>query len=171
VTVLVTGGSLGARRINQTIEETRHLFSAAGIQVLHIVGERSEYVPETNKDFVRLSYCDRMDLAVAAADFAISRAGASTVSEFSALGLPAIYVPYPVGNGEQKYNVVSAVAAGGAMVVADADFSAEFVARSIIPLVSDSRRLKKMAAAAKAGGVSDGAKRLLTLVQGVLPPK
>jgi UDP-N-acetylglucosamine--N-acetylmuramyl-(pentapeptide) pyrophosphoryl-undecaprenol N-acetylglucosamine transferase len=166
-TLLVTGGSLGARSINETIEASRNLLSAAGIQVLHIVGDRSPLEPTATKDYVRLAYCSEMHLAIAAADFAVARAGASTVSEFAAVGLPACYVPYPVGNGEQKFNVVDLVSAGGSVVCADADFTPQYVSQTLIQTVSNTRELKAMAAIAKRTGVADGAERLLELVKRV----
>jgi UDP-N-acetylglucosamine--N-acetylmuramyl-(pentapeptide) pyrophosphoryl-undecaprenol N-acetylglucosamine transferase len=167
-TLLVTGGSLGAKRINETIEAARPALKNAGIQVLHIVGDRSEYEAEQTPDFVRIKYCDRMDLAIAAADFAVCRAGAATVSEFTAIGLPAAYVPYPVGNGEQRFNVADVVDAGGGLMCLDADFTPDFVNSTLIPLISDSRGRNLIATAAKAVGVADGSKRLLDLVQSVL---
>lgn len=170
VTLLVTGGSLGAKRLNETIERSRTALLAAGIQVLHIVGERSEFAPEKSKGFVRLAYCERMDLAIQAANFAVSRAGASTVSEFAAIGLPAVYVPYPVGNGEQRFNAADVVSAGGGLLVDDKDFNPEYVSQFVIPVISDSRRLKKMATAAASVGVTDGASRLYNLIQGVASP-
>ena len=168
VTLLVTGGSLGAKRLNETIDASRKVLAAAGIQVLHIMGGRSDLPEVHEKDYVRIAYCDRMDLAIAASNFAVSRAGASTVSEFAAVGLPAAYVPYPVGNGEQKLNVADLVAAGGGVLVLDADFNPAYVANNLVPLVSDSRELAKMASNAKKVGVADGTARLLALVKGVL---
>ena len=165
-TLLVTGGSLGARSIN-AIEASRNTLSAAGIQVLHIVGDRSPLEPLATKEYVRLAYCSEMNLAIEVADFAVARAGASTVSEFTAVGLPACYVPYPVGNGEQKFNVVDIVSAGGSIVCADADFTPQFVAQVLIPAISNTRELKVMAATAKETGVADGAHRLLELVKRV----
>jgi len=109
-----------------------------------------------------------MDLAIAAADFAVSRSGASTVSEFAAVGLPAVFVPYPVGNGEQALNAAELVAVGGAEIVDDKDFDANYVSSHLVSLVSDNRRLAKMADAAKSVGVADGSQRLLTLLKGVL---
>ncbi|MEY4311156.1 MAG: hypothetical protein RLZ71_1082 [Actinomycetota bacterium] len=166
-TLLVTGGSLGAKRINDTIEASRKVLAAAGIQVLHIVGGKSELAEESGSSMVRLAYCDRMDLAIAAADLAVARAGASTVSEFSAVGLPAVYVPYPVGNGEQAKNAKDAVAAGAALLVADAAFTPEFVASKLIPLASDAKRLAKMKTAAREIGISDATSRLYDLVHEV----
>lgn len=168
ITLLVTGGSLGARKINQTIDDSRKLLSAAGIQVLHIVGGKSEFDEISQTDYKRIKYCDRMDLAIAASNFAVARAGASTVSEFAAVGLPALYVPYPIGNGEQKLNVKDLVAAGGGELVLDQDFTPEFVAEKLVPLISNTKALEKMSSAAKENGISDGTARLLQLVQGVL---
>lgn len=168
-TLLVTGGSLGARSINQVIEASRAKLSAAGIQVIHIVGGKSDLQPISEPGYLRMNYCDRMDLAIAAADFAVSRAGAATVSEFCAVGLPAVYIPYPVGNGEQQHNLREVVAAGGAEMVLDRYFSAEYVGSQLIPLLSTSKRVTEMAAKAKSVGVADGTQRLMDLVVGVLP--
>jgi len=167
-TLLVTGGSLGAKRINETIESSRAVLDAAGIQVIHIVGDRSGLEATHNGSYVRLVYCDRMDLAIAAADFAVARAGAATVSEFSAVGLPAVFVPYPVGNGEQRLNAEQVVAAGGAILITDAGFTPEYVRSELIPLVSNAALRKSMKAKSLSIGVSDGAERLLRLVNGVL---
>jgi len=167
-TLLVTGGSLGAKRINETIEQSRALLEAAGIQIIHIVGSRAE-LPELHEGgYRRISYCDRMDLALAAADFAVSRSGAATVCEFAAVGLPAVFVPYPVGNGEQKLNAQELVDAGGALVVEDSQFTTEYVRATLIPVISNAKLVKEMSAKALAVGVQDGAKRLLDLVNGVL---
>ncbi len=167
VTLLVTGGSLGAKRINETLEASRKVLSAAGIQVLHIMGGNSTLREVSERGYVRVSYCDRMELAIASADVAIARAGAATVSEFSAVGLPAVYVPYPIGNGEQSLNAASAVAAAGAILVRDADFTPQFVANTVVPLLSDSKRLAAMSTAAEKVAISDGAERLYRLVAGL----
>ena len=171
VTLLVTGGSLGAQRINSVIEASRALLSAAGIQVLHIVGNNSDLKPLSTKDYVRVNYCDRMELAISAATFAVSRAGSSTVAEFSAVGLPALYIPYPVGNGEQRYNIQELIAAGASSTVSDQNFTPEFVAEQLIPMISDSRALAEMSRKVRQIGIYDGAARMLALVKGVLNNK
>jgi len=167
-TLLVTGGSLGAKKINDTIEASRSVLDAAGIQVIHIVGDKAGLAPLHSGSYVRLSYCDRMDLAIAAADFAVARAGAATVAEFTAVGLPAVFVPYPVGNGEQRLNAEQVVTSGGAVIVDDAGFTPEYVRSELIPMVSNSSLRKSMKTKALATGFGDGAKRLLQLVNGVL---
>ena len=106
-----------------TIADARRASSiAAGWQVLHIQGGRGELTDPGIDGYRLLDYCDRMDLALAIADFAVARAGAATVSEFAALGIPAVYVPYPVGNGEQRFNAAGVVGAGGGLLVDDAAF-------------------------------------------------
>jgi UDP-N-acetylglucosamine--N-acetylmuramyl-(pentapeptide) pyrophosphoryl-undecaprenol N-acetylglucosamine transferase len=168
LTLLVTGGSLGAKKLNDVIEASRTKLAAAGIQVLHIVGGKSDLAPIAERGYVRLAYCDRMDLAIAAADFAVSRAGASTVSEFAAVGLPAVYVPYAVGNGEQRFNLQTLLKAGGGVMVLDKDFDEQYVASQLIPLLSSAKQLKEMAKAAASVGIKDGTQRLLQLVLSVL---
>jgi UDP-N-acetylglucosamine--N-acetylmuramyl-(pentapeptide) pyrophosphoryl-undecaprenol N-acetylglucosamine transferase len=167
-TLLVTGGSLGARSINSTIESSRPLLAAAGIQVLHIVGGGSELEEVSEDQYARVRYVDQMELAIAASDFAVARAGAATVSEFSAIGLPALYIPYPVGNGEQKFNLQDVLAAGGAVTISDSEFTPEYVRATLIPMLSDSKALSRMAESAKEAGVLDGTERFVKLIDEVL---
>ncbi|WP_022899232.1 UDP-N-acetylglucosamine--N-acetylmuramyl-(pentapeptide) pyrophosphoryl-undecaprenol N-acetylglucosamine transferase [Humibacter albus] len=162
--VLVTGGSLGARRINATVTQSASDLTEAGFQVLHIQGGASEFADPGIPGYRLIDYCDRMDLALAVADAAISRAGAATVSELSALGIPAFYVPYPVGNGEQRFNAAGVVEAGGAVLVDDADFTPEWVRRSVLPVLRDRDRLRQMAQGAASVGVTDGAERMVSMI-------
>ena len=170
-TLLVTGGSLGARSINNAIHGAEAVLDAAGVQVLHIVGGNSDLKETSTKSLVRIKYCDRMDLAISAANLAIARSGASTVCEFGAFGLPSVFVPYPVGNGEQSLNAVDLVGIGGALVVEDAKFNADFVAAQVVPLISNNKRLIEMSTAAKRGSIADGTKRLYELTLAVLTAK
>lgn len=167
-TLLVTGGSLGARSINATIESSRPLLAAAGIQVLHIVGGSSELDEVSEAQYARVRYLDQMELALEASDFAVARAGAATVSEFSAIGLPALYIPYPVGNGEQKFNLQDVLAAGGAVTISDSEFTTEYVRSTLIPMLSDNKRLAKMSESARESGVLDGTERFVALIDEVL---
>ena len=99
-----------------------------------------------------MPYLERMDLAYAAADVALCRAGAMTVAEVSTVGLPAIYVPLPHGNGEQALNARPVVDAGGGMLVADAELTGETVSSLVTGLVGDPDRLAATAAAARRSG-------------------
>lgn len=167
-TLLVTGGSLGARRINATMHACAAALVATGFQVLHITGERAEITDPGIQGYHLLAYCDRMDLALSAADFAVSRAGAATVSELSALGLPAVYVPYPVGNGEQRFNARGVVDAGGALLVEDAKFLPGWISRELVPLLGDATRRNEMGRRAVSVGVRDGSGRLADLIESSL---
>jgi UDP-N-acetylglucosamine--N-acetylmuramyl-(pentapeptide) pyrophosphoryl-undecaprenol N-acetylglucosamine transferase len=163
-TLLVTGGSLGARKINATVSDSVALLLGAGWQVLHIAGNKSEIEDPHLPGYTLMLYCDRMDLAIAVADLAVARSGAATVSELSAIGVPAVYVPYPVGNGEQRFNAKDAVDAGGALLVADADFTPAWVASSLVPLLRDPTARAEMSAASVRVGTRDGADRMVDLI-------
>ena len=127
-TLLVTGGSQGARRINAAASGAADALSRAGVQVLHATGPAQgvQVTPVPGgAPYVVVPYLDRMDLAYAAADLVLCRAGAMTVAELTAVGLPAAYVPLPIGNGEQRLNAEPVVRAGGGLLVADADCTPE----------------------------------------------
>lgn len=167
--LLVTGGSQGALRLNQAVTATAQDITALGWQVIHLTGDRHT-LPEGLPDgYVPLHYADRMDLALALADAAVSRSGAATTSELTALGIPAIYIPYPVGNGEQRLNAAGVVAAGGALLVDDAHFDAAWIRANVLPLLSDRARLDRMSSQASALGVLDGSERMLELARTALP--
>lgn len=162
--LLVTGGSTGAQRINESVSASVTALLGAGWQVLHITGSRSPVADPGLDGYRLLEYCDRMDLALAVADLAVSRAGAATVCELAAVGVPAVFVPYAVGNGEQALNARGAVRAGGALLVPDAAFSAGYVASELPPLLVDRARVAEMAARMAAIGVRDAADRMVDLV-------
>ncbi|WP_431803926.1 UDP-N-acetylglucosamine--N-acetylmuramyl-(pentapeptide) pyrophosphoryl-undecaprenol N-acetylglucosamine transferase [Microbacterium sp. bgisy203] len=152
--LLVFGGSLGARRLNEAFGGAWHDVLDAGWQLLHAAGERDEIIDPGVAGYRIVPYLDRMDLALALADLVVSRAGAATVSELSALGIPAVYVPYAVGNGEQALNAASAVASGAARLIPDAEFTSERVRAEIVPLLSDAGALAALGAAAQASAPS-----------------
>lgn len=164
-TLLVTGGSLGARRLNQTIFDAASRIVATGYQILHVQGGRHEFEDPGIEHYRLIDYCDRMELALAIADFAVARAGAATVSEFSALGVPAVYVPLPIGNGEQRHNAESVVRAGGGILLADADFQPAWVDGKLIPLLADRSEVSLMAQRAASVGVLDGTARMIELIR------
>ncbi len=149
-TLLVTGGSQGAARINSAVAGAATDLASAGVQVLHVVGPKHELVvPDGDVPYVVRTYVDRMDLAYAAADAVLCRAGSNTVTEVSGVGLPAIYVPLPIGNGEQAQNARPVVDAGGGLLVADGALTSEWVAASVPDLLTDRGRLETMGAAAR----------------------
>ncbi len=150
-TLLVTGGSQGARRLNQSVSSAQRALAEAGVQVVHVVGPQGEASVDLragDPPYVVLPYVDRMDLAYAAADLVVCRAGANTVTEVAAVGLPAVFVPLPIGNGEQALNARGVVAAGGGLLVDDAALTPEWVAATLPDLATDTARLTRMSQAA-----------------------
>lgn len=149
-TLLVTGGSQGAQRINGAVTGAAHALGEAGVQVLHIVGPKNEAVsPDSAAPYVTLNYVDRMDLAYSAADAVLCRSGSNTVTEVSGIGLPGVYVPLPIGNGEQARNAAGVVAVGGGLLVEDAALTSTWIEDNLIPLLTSSDRLATMSRAAR----------------------
>lgn len=166
-TVLVTGGSLGAQRINDAFRGAMASLRSAGVQVLHVTGAGKEFAVDpmgAGAPYVVVPYADRMELAYAAADIVVARSGANTVCELTAVGLPAAYVPLPIGNGEQRLNAQSVVEAGGGLIVEDADLTSTWVESTLVPLLRDAPRLGEMAVAAASVGERDGDELLADLV-------
>src|ERR1022692_1563844 len=156
--LLVTGGSQGAASLNRAVLGAADSILAVGVQVLHIIGPRAGgelRVPPGGVAYLVLEYCDRMDLAYAAADFALCRAGAMTCAELTAVGLPAAYVPLPHGNGEQRLNAAPIERAGGGLILDDASLSPEWIRTVLLGVLLDHELVASMAAAAAAEGRRD----------------
>ena len=166
--LLVFGGSLGAQRLNEALADSWGDVLATGWQLLHVTGERSDLADPGVPGYVIRRYVDRMDLAFALADLIVARSGAATVSEVSALGIPALYVPYSVGNGEQRLNAASAVEAGAAVLLDDPSFDGDEVRRTVVPLLGDTERLARMARAAEHTGTRSGTENVIALVDRAL---
>ncbi|MCB7137785.1 undecaprenyldiphospho-muramoylpentapeptide beta-N-acetylglucosaminyltransferase [Cellulosimicrobium marinum] len=171
-TLLVTGGSLGAQSLNTAVSGAAADLLGSGAQVLHLTGKGKDgpvrdAVASAGGNGARyevLEYLPEMQLGLAVADLVVCRAGAGTVGELAALGIPAVYVPLPIGNGEQRLNAAPVVDAGGGLLVDDAALDAGWVAHHVPALLQDASRLGAMADAAGAAGVRDGAARVADLV-------
>ncbi|MFC7849580.1 undecaprenyldiphospho-muramoylpentapeptide beta-N-acetylglucosaminyltransferase [Arthrobacter sp. NPDC057388] len=167
--LIVTGGSSGAQSINRTVAASLEALSQAGVQTIHITG-RGKSVADADGNtlsadgYRQLEYVDGMETVYAAADLLLARSGAATVSEVAAVGVPAVFVPLPIGNGEQALNARGLVDAGGALLVADRDFTPEWVRSSLIPLLTDSSRLATMAANAENLGIRNADQLMADLV-------
>ena len=162
--LLVFGGSQGAQSLNRAVSGAAESLAAAGISVLHAHGPKNTLDLRTPRPgdppYVAVPYLDRMDLAYAAADLAVCRSGAMTVAEVSAVGLPAVYVPLPIGNGEQRLNALPVVEAGGGILVDDRSLTSEFVAGTVSDLLGDEAGIAAMTAAAVRAGHPDAARRV-----------
>jgi UDP-N-acetylglucosamine--N-acetylmuramyl-(pentapeptide) pyrophosphoryl-undecaprenol N-acetylglucosamine transferase len=171
--LLVTGGSQGARSINAAAVGAADWLRAAGIQVLHIIGPRNgapENTPGARVPYVAMPYIDRMDLAYAAADFVLCRAGAMTCAELTAVGLPAAYVPLPIGNGEQRLNALPIVQHGGGLLVPDDELTPEWIRDKLLPILVNIDQVADMSSAAASLGRGDAdrwlAQAVIEIVRG-----
>jgi UDP-N-acetylglucosamine--N-acetylmuramyl-(pentapeptide) pyrophosphoryl-undecaprenol N-acetylglucosamine transferase len=156
--LLVFGGSQGAKSLNRALAGAVGAIRNAGVQVLHVTGPRNSaeiQAPPGAVPYVAVPYVDRMDLAYAAADFALCRAGAMTCAELTAVGLPAAYVPLPIGNGEQRLNALPIVQRGGGLLVEDEELTAEWIMGSLLPVLTNIDQVAAMSEAAVALGRKD----------------
>jgi UDP-N-acetylglucosamine--N-acetylmuramyl-(pentapeptide) pyrophosphoryl-undecaprenol N-acetylglucosamine transferase len=128
-TLLILGGSLGARRVNQLIEKELDFFASQNVQIIWQCGKfyLDEYKKFDSNNVQVLAFIDRMDLVYAAADFVISRAGASSVSELSIVGKPVLFIPSPnVAEDHQTKNAKSIVDKKGALMIKESELDENF---------------------------------------------
>lgn len=164
-TLVITGGSSGALNLNQAVATALDELLGTGAQVLHLTGQDKEVYDAagnllTAPGYHQREYLNGMHLAYAAADLLIARAGAATVCEVAAVGLPAVFVPLPIGNGEQELNARGLVDAGGALLVKDEHFSREWISRNVLPLLKDPRLLATMEQHSAERGITDADERM-----------
>lgn len=182
--LVVTGGSQGARHINQAMAELWPELLAAGVQIVHITGEklfdetaqlaRRNGLPvdpktqQAKDGFLLLPYLHHMEYALAAADLVISRAGASFLAEVMALGRAAILVPYPYAAGNhQVYNAQALVEAGAALLIEDAALSAQSLRQALQKALFDINLREKMAANSAALGKREAATAIIGVATAV----
>jgi len=166
--LLVTGGSQGARHINEVVwgalDELRKRFE----EVVHVAGRQgTEGVARYAAPGYRgLAFVDDMPALMAAADLVVSRAGVGTIAEVAAVGLPMVLVPGTFGGGHQEENAKAMVDAGAAVRIADAELTASRLVETIDALTPD--RLRAMAKASSAAGRRDAATRVLAVLHRVV---
>ena len=180
----VEGGSLGARRLNDAaLGLARAWASRNDVTIYHVTGERNlagieresvelglgpQASPEKGLDYRLVGYERHMPALLAACDFAVCRAGASTVAELAAIGTPSALVPLPgAPNDHQTRNAEALTRVGAATLLPDADCSAERLEEIVEALLSDPERLAAMGSAAAAAGHRDASERVAALVESV----
>ena len=169
--LLVLGGSLGARRINQLIESKLDYFKALGIQVIWQCGKlySDDYNQYNSSDLVQVhAFINRIDLAYASADFVISRAGASSVSELCVVGKPVIFIPSPnVSEDHQTKNAIAITKNNAALLIAEKNLESSFESEFSIVLNSKSQQellsenIKKLALREATKTIVDEIEKLL----------
>lgn len=163
-TVLAVGGSLGAASINKAIEKNLKKFYDNDIQLIWQTGKGNLHPAATAaREFSGIwtgEFITRMDMAYAAADLVISRAGAMTIAELAVAGLPAVYVPYPhAAENHQFVNASRIVEKNGGRIVEDHKADSELVL-TVIEILGDEELLNKMSNAMKSLAIRDADKKL-----------
>ena len=182
-TLLVFGGSQGARRINEAALGCYDRWrSERSLQVLHLTGAKGLAAAEGRVTAARdpadaliwsiADSTDRMDLAYAAADLAVSRAGAATLSELACAGLPAVVVPYPYATADhQRANTQALVEGQAVRMILDADCTPEAVGDRVDALFADEPTRAAMSARIRSFARPDAAAALAELVRRVARPR
>jgi UDP-N-acetylglucosamine--N-acetylmuramyl-(pentapeptide) pyrophosphoryl-undecaprenol N-acetylglucosamine transferase len=172
LTILITGGSIGAPAINAAWAEAMPALAAdegfaSRVQVLHLTGRgKSAATPVAGLDYHPRPYLDEMHWAYAAADIVVSRGGGSALAEITARGIPAIVVPWAGAAGNhQFYNAQPLQERGAAILISDAELSAETLTEALRELVRDDAKRAAMAQASKALGIPDAADRVVAVVR------
>lgn len=170
-TLLVLGGSLGARRINQLIESKLKYFNELGVQIVWQCGKlySDDYIQHNASDLVQVhAFINRMDLAYASADFVISRSGASSVSELCVVGKPVIFIPSPnVSEDHQTKNALTITKNKAAILIPEKDLDSRFESEFSIVLNSKpqqellSENIKKLALIKATETIVDEIEKLL----------
>lgn len=173
LTILVLGGSQGARSLNIAVVEMAEVIpNGAEVQILHQTGQdHLEWVRarlsrrRSPVHYVAVPYIEAMADAYATADLVICRAGAATLAEVTANGLPLVAVPYPfAAEGHQELNAQLLASAGAALVINDHDLSAARLAGAVAALRADPARRAAMAAASRALGRPQAAQQVAGLI-------
>jgi UDP-N-acetylglucosamine--N-acetylmuramyl-(pentapeptide) pyrophosphoryl-undecaprenol N-acetylglucosamine transferase len=165
--LLITGGSQGARHINEAVwgalDELRKRFG----EVVHVAGRQGAEGVESHaaSGYRGLTFTDEMPALVSRADLVVGRAGVGTIAEATAVGLPMVLVPGTFGGGHQEENARAMVDAGAAVRIADRDLSPSTLVAALDSLTPE--RLRAMAKASAAVGRRDAAKRVLAVLHEV----
>lgn len=172
-TILVIGGSLGARTINESIQKDLEKLNASGHQVLWQTGRiYFKAVEEATQGFENIharEFIQRMDMAYEAADLIISRAGAISISELCVVGKPVILVPSPnVAEDHQTKNAQALEEAGAAVMITDANAGEQLVSRAL-KLINDNARQKILSENIKVLAIPDAADRIADEVLNLIP--
>ena len=173
-TILVTGGSQGARRLNELCAQAAALLPTE-TQVLHIAGaldfERVSEITRGKEGYKVLGFCDQMPSAYAVADVVIARSGASSLTEISIAGHPSILVPYPyAADDHQTRNAEVFSEAGASILIQERDLDAAKLAGLATSILQDLPTYKRMAKAARALAIPDAADRVCAAIEATLTP-
>lgn len=173
-TLLVIGGSAGARSLNRAVIGAAPELLAAGVQILHQTGRANldEVCAETThfegRSYVPVAFVEKMGDAYAAADVILCRSGASTLAEVTACGLPAILVPYPFAVGDhQTFNAKALADVGAGVLIPDKELTPEVLCDAVLAYARDPEKRAKASAASRSLAHTDAAERIVRLLEEV----
>lgn len=164
--LLVSGGSQGARSINEAVEAAAGDLMAAGVQILHVLGPKNftqNHVARSHPSggcYRPVEFVEKMADAYIAADMMVARGGAATVMETAVSGLPVVFVPLPWGNGEQEKNAADLVASGAGLLLREDALDAPTLCAMVLPWITDPEALREMSAKARTQYPRDAAEAL-----------
>ena len=166
-TLLVTGGSQGARHMNEAVWGALADLTRMFEHVIHVAGRQGAAgVAEHRVErYEGMTFSDDMPALTERADLVVGRAGVGTIAEASAVGLPMVLVPGTFGGGHQEDNAAAMVRAGAAVRIADSDLTSQSLVATLDGLTSE--QLRSMAQASAAAGRRDAAERVLEVVREV----
>jgi UDP-N-acetylglucosamine--N-acetylmuramyl-(pentapeptide) pyrophosphoryl-undecaprenol N-acetylglucosamine transferase len=176
-TLLVVGGSQGARGVNNAVAQSLNELDALGIQILHITGPEDYQVMSDAyaKKEIKLrshvaAFCHRMEMAYRVADVALARSGASTLAEMAAFGVPSLLVPYPfAADDHQTKNAAIFDKAGAGIFVPQGDLSPEKLTDLVRDVLKNDKKRKAMQQAAKKIARLDAAEKIADAVEAPAP--
>ncbi|MDA2962241.1 MAG: UDP-N-acetylglucosamine--N-acetylmuramyl-(pentapeptide) pyrophosphoryl-undecaprenol N-acetylglucosamine transferase [Actinomycetota bacterium] len=163
--LFVMGGSQGSIAINKEIAAALNALLSQGVSILHSLG-RANPLPIAQGAYHPVAYVDAMADAYLASDLIIARSGAVTCSEFRTLGRYALFVPLPIGNGEQFYNAAALVKERRAQIIDQSEFNAQYLTSHIDALLAQSAE----AAIDGSDGDVDAAAKILALGEFAMSP-
>jgi UDP-N-acetylglucosamine--N-acetylmuramyl-(pentapeptide) pyrophosphoryl-undecaprenol N-acetylglucosamine transferase len=171
-TLLIMGGSQGARGVNRVVGMTLEQFEKMGIQVLHIAGPtdyeevRNVYAKNPTLPQHVAAFCHRMDLAYRVADLAIARSGASSMAELAYFGVPSLLIPYPyAAEDHQTRNAEIFDKAGAAKMLHEKDLNADILADTVRSILTNSKKANAMKQAAQKMAVRNSAEKIADLIE------
>ena len=166
--LLITGGSQGARRLNEATWSALERLCGRYEEVIHVAGQQGKegVVRHSRRRYSGMAFADDMATLMARADLMVSRAGVGTIAEATAVGLPMVLIPGTFGGGHQEENAAAMVAAGAAIRIADADLTGDRLVDVLESL--DGARLRDMAAASAKVGRRDAAQRVIAVLHEVV---
>ena len=165
--LLITGGSQGARRLNEATWSALDQLCRRFEEVVHVAGRQGAagVAQHARTGYRGFAFADDMATLMGESDLVISRAGVGTIAEATAVGLPMVLVPGTFGGGHQEENAAAMVAAGAAIRLADEELDGTTLIATLDTL--DAERLRAMAAASAATGRRDAARRVLAVLREV----